>query len=216
MTLRHVTRMNRPARARQDGQNSLAQRAATLAMFSLRVAQFGSVVIAGYCVSYLIWMHNHHPCANHDRCPYYFYYQVPVPAGEVVMVVGVSLPAIARAIICQAIQRKPAAYTNSLPTQSVVVALEWALHSSLAALAAASTSNAAPGFILDTPFSRVVLSGVALAAYTAGLAAFIAIPAVRDSWPLCDIAWSGFIYQLPERYFCIVTQNAVSFGLAAW
>ena len=52
--------------------------------------------------------------------------------------------------------------------------------------------------------------------YSIGLVAFTSIPTVRATWPYCYNIWRSNIYDPPETYFCITTQNAVTCGLITW
>jgi hypothetical protein len=66
--------------------------AIAIARFVLRQTQFASVVIAGYAVCYLVWMHNHHRC-RYINCPSPGGAQMTaVPVGEVLMIISVRTP----------------------------------------------------------------------------------------------------------------------------
>jgi hypothetical protein len=64
--------------------------------------------------------------------------------------------------------------------------------------------------------ARLACACFSLLVYSVGLVAYTSIPAVQESWPYCAQIWNGYYYQLPERYFCIVTQNGVNSSLLAW
>ena len=57
-------------------------------MFFLRLVQMTNIAITGFCVGFLIYMHNHHPCGSRYYSCINDYHQVP--ATEVVMVTIVS------------------------------------------------------------------------------------------------------------------------------
>jgi hypothetical protein len=64
-------------------------RAATVvALYLVRFIQLGSVIIAGYAVCYLVFIHNHHYCAIR-YCGDYGREAAAVPIGEVMFIISV-------------------------------------------------------------------------------------------------------------------------------
>ncbi|RSL54916.1 hypothetical protein CEP54_009632 [Fusarium duplospermum] len=155
--------------------------AATVAIYPARLVQLGSLVITGYAVCYLVWMHHFHYCAFYG-CGRRLPETVSVPLGEVILI-----------------------------TASVLVTLEWMLFGTILAFKAHTGKPALIG--TSTQFACSCFS---LFVYSIGLVAFTSIPTVRATWPYCYNMWRSNIYDPPEKYFCIVTQNAITCGLIAW
>ncbi|KAM0433855.1 hypothetical protein ACHAPT_003798 [Fusarium lateritium] len=155
--------------------------AATVAIYPARLVQLGSLVITGYGVCYLVWMHHFHYCAF-SGCGTSLPESVSVPLGEVLLI-----------------------------TASVLVTLEWILFGSILAFKAHTGKPA----LVDTS-AQFACSCFSLFVYSIGLVAFTSIPTVRATWPYCYDMWRSNIYDPPEKYFCIVTQNAVACGLITW
>ncbi|KAH7264630.1 hypothetical protein MRS44_012056 [Fusarium solani] len=155
--------------------------AAKVAIYPARLVQLGSLVITGYAVCYLVWMHHFHYCAFYG-CGARVPDGVSVPLGEVLLI-----------------------------TASVLVTLEWMLFGTILALKADTGKPA----IVDTS-AQFACSCFSLFVYSIGLVAFTSIPTVRATWPYCYNMWGSNVYDPPEKYFCIVTQNAVTCGLIAW
>ncbi|KAH6971153.1 hypothetical protein BKA56DRAFT_636074 [Ilyonectria sp. MPI-CAGE-AT-0026] len=96
-------------------------------------------------------------------------------------------------------------------TASVLVTLDWMLFGGLLAWKVHMGKPA----LVDT-MAQFACACFALFVYSVGLVAFTSIPAVRPTWPYCYDMWNNDVYGAPEKYFCIVTQTAVTCGLITW
>lgn len=72
--------------------------AATVAIYPTRLVQFGSLVITGYAVCYLVWMHHFHYCAFYG-CGTRVPDSVSVPVGEVIMITAVRTLRVYRSLL---------------------------------------------------------------------------------------------------------------------
>ncbi|KAH6874375.1 hypothetical protein B0T10DRAFT_567302 [Thelonectria olida] len=155
--------------------------AATVAVYLVRFIQLGSVVIAGFGVCYLVWMHNHHYCSWYG-CNGVRLDPTSVPVGEVLFIIA-----------------------------SILVTLEWMLFGGSLAFQARTGKSS----LVDT-FTQFAFACFTLFVYSIGLVAFVSIPTVRATWPYCYNIWDNRVFEPPEKYFCILTQTAVTCGLISW
>ncbi|CAM1509582.1 Fc.00g033210.m01.CDS01 [Cosmosporella sp. VM-42] len=93
-------------------------------------------------------------------------------------------------------------------TASVLVVLEWMLFGGNLAFKAHTGKP-----VLGDSLTQFAFACFTLFVYSIGLVAFASIPNVRASWPFCYNMWNHSVYDPPEKYFCIVTQNAVNCGI---
>jgi hypothetical protein len=184
--------------------------AAIVAIYPARLVQLGSLVITGYAVCYLVWMHYFHYCAFYG-CGTRLPDSVSVPLGEVLLITAVRTlsPCTLKLPLPRDFQRRLRELTHT--SQSVLVTLEWILFGTILAFKAHTGKPA----IVDTS-AQFACSCFSLFVYSIGLIAFTSIPTVRATWPYCYDMWRSNVYDPPETYFCIVTQNAVTCGLITW
>ncbi|KAM5355008.1 hypothetical protein ACJ41O_001654 [Fusarium nematophilum] len=93
----------------------------------------------------------------------------------------------------------------------VLATLEWILFSSNIAFRAHTGKPA-----LVSTQTQFALACFVLLVYSIGFVSFTSIQSVRSSWPICWNMWSNSVYDSPEKYFCIMTQNGVTCGLISW
>ena len=74
----------------------LGLQAAAVLTFPLRLAQLLDIVIAGYGVCYLVYMHTAHTCRK-SYCDPYYGSPDSIPVGEVIMIIAVRCPPFSQA-----------------------------------------------------------------------------------------------------------------------
>ncbi|KAK3984525.1 hypothetical protein QBC44DRAFT_387832 [Cladorrhinum sp. PSN332] len=156
---------------------------ASFGIYPLRLIQLGSVVISGYAICYLLYMHDMHYCRRYRyRC---------APATE-----PTSVP-ISEVLLLIA---------------SIITVLDFFLFFAVLILRA----HKKPCLLAIDNFTQLGCTSFSLFLYSICLVSFASTPVVRETWPYCYNVWENNVYLPPEKYFCIVTQNAVSSGLVVW
>ncbi len=202
--------------------------AAAVTIYLIRLLQIGTLAIAGYCACYLAWMHRFHYCRWRycsDNSA------MSVPLGEVLFIIAVSEPfslSLSLSLPPTSYLLKNATGTDSCPSQLVIATLEWILFAADIVLQAHKTTRSRtsePGVLggilknhtqLVDSSTQFMCAAFALFIYSIGFVAYASNPKVHATWPYCYNMWNNDVFNPPETYFCIVTQNSLTCALIGW